>query len=105
MLGKKADKRRTAPNDEWAGFRQSRTCCPISPTSISSRAPSRRRDGPKRFDTRFFTADAQAIGHRIEGVVGADSELVELVWIPIKEAKTLDMPTITATSWRSSKCA
>ncbi len=50
---------------------------------------------PKRFDTRFFTADAQAVVHRVEGVVGPDSELVELVWIPIKQAKTLDMPTIT----------
>jgi hypothetical protein len=50
---------------------------------------------PKRFDTRFFTLDVEAIAHRIDGVVGPDSELVELVWIPIREAKTLDMPTIT----------
>jgi hypothetical protein len=28
-------------------------------------------------------------------VVGPDSELVELVWIPIVEATRLDMPTIT----------
>ena len=32
----------------------------------------------KRFDTRFFTADASAIAHRIEGVIHADAELVEL---------------------------
>jgi hypothetical protein len=30
-------------------------------------------------------------------VVGPDSELVELVWIPIMEAKSLDMATITTT--------
>ena len=41
-------------------------------------------------------ADAQSIAHRIEGVVSADSELVELVWIPIEEAQTLDMPAVTA---------
>jgi hypothetical protein len=27
--------------------------------------------------------------------VHADAELVELVWLPISEARTLDMPTIT----------
>ena len=50
---------------------------------------------PRRFDTRFFTADASAITHRLEGVVGPDTELVELVWLPISEAKQLDMPAIT----------
>ena len=37
----------------------------------------------RRFDTRFFTADASAIAHRVEGVVHADAELVELVWVPL----------------------
>jgi 8-oxo-dGTP pyrophosphatase MutT (NUDIX family) len=50
---------------------------------------------PRRFDTRFFTADASAITHRLEGVVGPDTELVELVWLPIADAKRLDMPAIT----------
>jgi 8-oxo-dGTP pyrophosphatase MutT (NUDIX family) len=50
---------------------------------------------PKRFDTRFFTADATEIAHRIEGVVGPDSELVELTWTPLEQAAHLDMPTIT----------
>jgi 8-oxo-dGTP pyrophosphatase MutT (NUDIX family) len=50
---------------------------------------------PRRFDTRFFTADASAITHRIEGIVGPDTELVALVWLPIAEAKELDMPAIT----------
>jgi len=50
---------------------------------------------PKRFDTRFFTADASLVAHTIEGVVGPDSELVELVWTPIEQAAHLDMPTIT----------
>ena len=49
----------------------------------------------RRFDTRFFTADATTVTHRVEGIVGPDSELVELVWVPIDEAKRLDMPAIT----------
>jgi len=50
---------------------------------------------PRRFDTRFFAADAEAIAHRVEGVVGPDAELVELVWLPITEVERLEMPTIT----------
>jgi 8-oxo-dGTP pyrophosphatase MutT (NUDIX family) len=50
---------------------------------------------PRRFDTRFFAADAQAIASRVEGVVGPDSEFIELVWMPIAEARQLDMPTVT----------
>jgi 8-oxo-dGTP pyrophosphatase MutT (NUDIX family) len=49
----------------------------------------------RRFDTRFFTADATTVTHRLEGIVGPESELVELVWVPIDEAKRLDMPAIT----------
>jgi 8-oxo-dGTP pyrophosphatase MutT (NUDIX family) len=50
---------------------------------------------PRRFDTRFFAADAGAIAHRVEDVIGPDAELVELVWLPITDAQHLDMPTIT----------
>jgi 8-oxo-dGTP pyrophosphatase MutT (NUDIX family) len=42
----------------------------------------------KRFDTRFFTADASAIAHRVAGVIHPDAELVELVWVDI-DAKPL----------------
>jgi 8-oxo-dGTP pyrophosphatase MutT (NUDIX family) len=96
LLGRKADKSVRPPNDDWAGFVKSGLLPDLADIHFIARAitPPRR---PKRFDTRFFTTDAQAIGHRIEGVVSADSELVELVWIPIKEAQTLDIPAITAT--------
>ena len=42
-----------------------------------------------------FTVIA-AIAHRADGFVGSDKELVELVWLPITEARRLDMPGITA---------
>jgi 8-oxo-dGTP pyrophosphatase MutT (NUDIX family) len=51
---------------------------------------------PRRFDTRFFCADARAIGHRVEGVIGPDAELVELTWLPIADAKQVDIPAITS---------
>ena len=36
------------------------------------------------------------MAHRAEGFVGPDKELVELFWLPITEARRLDMPGITA---------
>jgi 8-oxo-dGTP pyrophosphatase MutT (NUDIX family) len=96
LLGEKTDRPGAAPNGEWAGFIQAGVLPDLADIHFVARAitPPRR---PKRFDTRFFTADFQAVAHTVEGIVGPDSELVELVWIPIKEAKTLDMPTITGT--------
>ena len=51
----------------------------------------------KRFDTRFFVADAKLIAHRLEGVIHAEAELTEFVWAPLDVAMTLDIPQITRT--------
>lgn len=50
---------------------------------------------PRRFDTRFFMADAGSVAHRLDGVVGPDCELVETAWLTITEAKKADIPQIT----------
>ena len=49
----------------------------------------------RRFDTRFFTADASSIGHRVEGVVHADAELVELVWVELGSRPLADLHPMT----------
>jgi 8-oxo-dGTP pyrophosphatase MutT (NUDIX family) len=49
----------------------------------------------RRFDTRFFTADASAIAHRVEGVVHPDAELVELVWVEIGSKPLADLHPMT----------
>jgi 8-oxo-dGTP pyrophosphatase MutT (NUDIX family) len=49
----------------------------------------------RRFDTRFFTADASAIIHRVEGVVHCDAELVELVWVEIGSKPLADLHPMT----------
>jgi 8-oxo-dGTP pyrophosphatase MutT (NUDIX family) len=94
MLGTKSDVAPAAPNAEWEAFAKAGILPDLSQIHFVARAitPPRR---PKRFDTRFFTADAETIAHRVDGVITPDSELVELVWIPIKQAKELDMPPIT----------
>jgi hypothetical protein len=50
---------------------------------------------PRRYDTHFFCLEASAIAHRVEGIVTPDSELVELVWVPLAEARGLELPLIT----------
>ena len=49
----------------------------------------------RRFDTRFFTADASAIAHRVEGVIHADAELVKLVWVEIGSEPLADAHGMT----------
>ncbi len=83
-----------APNAEWAKFAALGVAPDLAAVHFIARAitpPGR----PRRFDTRFFAVDASAIAARVDGVIGPDSELVELVWLPIEESLALDMPGIT----------
>lgn len=94
LLGVKRDQPPAVPGEIWTEFAKAKVHPDLGQIHFVARAvtPPRR---PRRFDTRFLTADASAIAHTIEGVVGPDSELVELAWVPIEEAAQLDMPTIT----------
>jgi 8-oxo-dGTP pyrophosphatase MutT (NUDIX family) len=49
----------------------------------------------RRFDTRFFTADASAIAHRVDGVIHPDAELVELVWVELGSQPLADLHAMT----------
>ncbi|HLQ91401.1 MAG TPA: NUDIX hydrolase [Xanthobacteraceae bacterium] len=82
------------PSGPWTPFAQHNVLPDLGAIHFVGRAitpPGR----PRRFDARFFTMDAGAIAHRIEGITGPDAELVELVWMPLGEAKQLDMPAVT----------
>ena len=94
LLGLKRDQPPAVPGDIWIEFATAKVHPDLGQIHFVARAitPPRR---PRRFDTRFLTADASSIAHTIEGVVGPDFELVELTWVPIEEAAHLDMPTIT----------
>ena len=52
---------------------------------------------PRRFDARFFVAEASLIAHQTRDVVHSEAELVELVWTPLDKALELDIPAITRT--------
>jgi 8-oxo-dGTP pyrophosphatase MutT (NUDIX family) len=93
MLGQRGSVGASVP-PAWDGFRQAGIVPALHQVAFVARAitPPRR---PKRFDTRFFVADMASVAHRVEGVVGPDTELVELKTVPISQARTLDLPTIT----------
>ncbi|GGK27429.1 NUDIX hydrolase [Salinarimonas ramus] len=78
----------------WADFVREGVYPELDVLQFIARAitPPRR---PKRFDTRFFAVDREAICHEVEGIVGEASELVELRWVSLEEARSLDLPTIT----------
>ena len=94
LLGVRRDQPPKVPGEIWSEFAKANVHPDLGQIHFVARAvtPPRR---PRRFDTRFLTADASAVAHTIEGVVGPDSELVELTWVPIEDAAHLDMPTIT----------
>jgi 8-oxo-dGTP pyrophosphatase MutT (NUDIX family) len=79
----------------WAMFAQAGVLPDLGAIHFIGRAitPPRRA---RRFDARFFAMDASAIADRVEGIVGPEAELVELVWMPLAEARALDMATVTA---------
>jgi 8-oxo-dGTP pyrophosphatase MutT (NUDIX family) len=83
-----------AASNEWAKFAGTGVAPDLAAVHFIARAitpPGR----PRRFDTRFFAVDADAVAARIDGIVGADTELVELVWLPIDESLAPDMAGIT----------
>jgi 8-oxo-dGTP pyrophosphatase MutT (NUDIX family) len=94
LLGVRSDDVGAVPSGPWKAFADAKILPDLSVLHFVGRAitpPGR----PRRFDARFFTMDASAVAHRIEGVTGPDAELTELVWMPLADAKGLDMPAVT----------
>jgi 8-oxo-dGTP pyrophosphatase MutT (NUDIX family) len=94
VLGRLMPEAPQVPSESWRMFADAKVHPDLSQLHFIARAitpPGRTR----RFDARFFAADAEGIAHRIEGVVGPQAELDEVVWIPLDEARRLDLPSIT----------
>jgi 8-oxo-dGTP pyrophosphatase MutT (NUDIX family) len=82
------------PAGVWARFAETGVFPTLEGLDFVARAitpPGR----PKRFDARFFVADALWIAHRAPDVIHPEAELTELVWVPMDEALRLEIPNIT----------
>lgn len=76
----------------WRGFRAGGALPDLGALRYVARAvtpPGRSR----RFDARFFMADAEALRDSDPGT--ASGELDEVAWIPLDETEGLDLPAIT----------
>ena len=84
------------PSGPWETFRERGVFPDLEALQLIARAitPPRR---PKRFDTRFFAIEREFVADEVPGLVGPDSELIELAWVTLAEARKLDLPTITLT--------
>ncbi|MEM1297825.1 MAG: NUDIX hydrolase [Pseudomonadota bacterium] len=83
-----------APPSEWvdfyaAGYRPNAACLSMIFRAITP--PGR----PRRFDARFFLADAAVLSNDPDDFSRAADELSHLSWLTIAEARDLDLPFIT----------
>ncbi len=85
-----------APEGPWQAFQEHGIFPDLEAMNFIARAitPPRR---PRRFDTRFFAVERSAIAGEVPGVVTADSELTELAWVNLDEARAMPLPAITLT--------
>jgi 8-oxo-dGTP pyrophosphatase MutT (NUDIX family) len=78
----------------WSQFHQTGHGADLSGLKLLARAitpPGR----PRRFDTRFFVADACVISNPDSPVAPETDELLTPHWVTIDEARQLDLPWIT----------
>jgi 8-oxo-dGTP pyrophosphatase MutT (NUDIX family) len=78
----------------WAGF----AAAALLPDAGALRFVFRAVTPPgrtRRFDARFFLADAGAIAGDPDDFSGAEDELGHLHWVPLDAARALDLPFIT----------
>ncbi|MDP4031800.1 MAG: NUDIX hydrolase [Pseudorhodobacter sp.] len=78
----------------WAGF----AAQGLRPDAAGLRFVFRAITPPgrsRRFDARFFLADAAGVSGDIDNFAAASDELTHLHWISLNEARRLDLPFIT----------
>ena len=89
-----AEEWRDAPED-WsgfakAGFRPSAEKMYFFFRAITPPGP------PRRFDARFFLVDADQLAGDLDDFSGASDELSHLQWVPLDEARALNLSFITS---------
>jgi 8-oxo-dGTP pyrophosphatase MutT (NUDIX family) len=94
LIGHRDGNPRAAPSPAWKPFGDTALRPNLSALTYVARAitpPGR----PRRFDARFFVAHRRDIAAELPGVVGPESELVELRWLSFAEARETNLPLIT----------
>jgi len=94
IIGQKVAERPTSRSSTWRAFLETGHRPDLSAIRLFARAitpPGR----PRRFDTRFFIAEASAAINLDQPARAASEELLDPYWVTIDEARGLDLPSIT----------
>jgi 8-oxo-dGTP pyrophosphatase MutT (NUDIX family) len=94
LLGERAERLPRTRAPAWLKFFEHGVAPRLDTMEFIARAitpPNRTR----RFDARFFMADADAIAHTLD--VTENDELLTPHWLTFSEARDLDLPSITRT--------
>ena len=94
LVGERVDKTPRTRAPAWAKFFAHKIMPRLDGFEMIARAitpPNRTR----RFDARFFMADAGAIAHQIDAA--GNEELLKPEWLTLAQARALDLPSITRT--------
>ena len=92
LVGERSDIIPRTRADAWRRFFAHRIVPRIEGLEFIARAitpPNRTR----RFDARFFMADATVIAHTLDAI--DNEELLEPCWLTLTEARSLDLPSVT----------
>lgn len=79
---------------DWAGF-AARGLVPVADGLCYIFRAITPAGRPRRFDARFFALDATRLAGGLDDFSAASEELAHLQWIPLPEARDLDLPFIT----------
>ncbi|RKF16383.1 NUDIX hydrolase [Roseovarius spongiae] len=93
ILGRPADWRGPVPPD-WRGFAATGHVPDAAALQFVFRAitpPGR----PRRFDARFFLVNGEDIASDLDDFSAACEELSHLQWVPLRDARRVDLPFIT----------
>lgn len=80
------------PSTQWAGLRDEAPHASALRFVFRAITPPGR---PRRFDARFFMVNADDLTGDLDDFSNAEDELSHLHWVPLAEARALDVPFIT----------
>ena len=94
VLGRPTSSEVTSRHPVWRAFLEQGVEPALGNLDYVARAitPTKRN---RRFDTRFFMADASELYNKPSDITNGSGELLHLHWISLKEALKLDLPIIT----------
>jgi 8-oxo-dGTP pyrophosphatase MutT (NUDIX family) len=94
LVGKRSAPMRATRSPAWQAFHAQGIAPSLEGLELIARAITPAGE-PRRFDARFFMADAGQIAGQVHRKIQGDGELLDLHWVAIDDARKLDLPAIT----------